>query len=184
MRVPPQFYVHLQRSEPLDPSAYGQASSGSLSRQPPGDHAEARQRRASSSRSDLPRRTPTSGPSGTFRNIPGRIVAARALDPADGRVVQAYIVGPSDFDSDDNGPDKGLFGREHRIAAAQTESPPRPQVDLTSTARSPAGPEPLTRWRVVLLTLRHFPELTDKVILDFATRLIQDEQSIWARLDS
>jgi hypothetical protein len=68
-------------------------------------------------------------------------------------------------------------------AATTPTSPARPAAHAESRPAS-AGPEPMTRWRVALLTLRHVPELlTDKVVLEFTTRLIQDEQGIWARID-
>jgi hypothetical protein len=111
--------------------------------------------------------------------VAGRLIAARALDPVNGRVVHEDLL--------QAGSTTTAAAAGTQSAAGSTPAPASPgasQADMAGATRAPAGPEPLTRWRVGLLTLRYLPELlTDKIVLDFATRVIQEEQQIWARLD-
>ena len=108
---------------------------------------------------------------------PARVVAARALDPINGRVVHEDVL----FSATQTTAVTPSAGVPPTASKPSSSGPT--QFAPATASRSPAGPEPLTRWRVALLTLRHFPELADQVILQFTTRLIADEQAIWTRLD-
>ena len=176
MQVPTEFYLHLERNERLDRLPMdSRAAEAYLD-----SHRGVMERRVNIELViEAGPATPNPKASRYFQ-VPGRVVAARALDPVNGRVVHEYSMGPAT-------PTTTITSVTP--AAGESTSAPKPhsssagQSAPAAAPRSSAGPEPLTRWRVALLTLRQFPELAGQILLQFTTRLIADEQGIWTRLD-
>jgi hypothetical protein len=116
---------------------------------------------------------------------PARIVAARALDPKSGAVLQTFVIAAaktaaSTAPSSERPAAAPPAATAPPTAAPRPSSKPQASVSSSSTSTPTERAFPFTAYRGLLLTVRDQPSiLTDQALIDLAQGQVRAEQNAW-----